>query len=126
MALLDTLRQERANEEKALQKRLQQWEKRGETLEQELRNKNDTVSRLQIDNGKLEQQLQTNQGHQETLKAALETAQRNLDQARRALEVEQQQSIAREEWQQQLWQRMEAMQAQLASLPEVMAPKSQE
>ncbi|WP_252860421.1 DNA-binding protein [Halomonas sp. KX33721] len=39
MALLDTLRQERAQEERALQKRLQQWEQRADALSHELKQK---------------------------------------------------------------------------------------
>lgn len=121
MALLDTLRQERAQEEKALQKRLLQQEQRSDSLAKELQLKKDTLQRYQLDNSSLQQRLDELERNNVSLKEQHSSLQSELDKAHQALEKQHKVALQDENWQQQLWQRMEALQAQLTALPETIS-----
>nr|WP_289143462.1 DNA-binding protein [uncultured Halomonas sp.] len=124
MALLDTLRQERAQEEKALQKRLQQWEQRAEALSHELKQKNDALQGYQQECSLLKQRITELERQNGELHTHRSTLEESLEKAHKALETQQQQTRDSEHWQEQLWQRMASLQAQLADLPSTLASSS--
>jgi len=126
MALLDTLRQERAQEEKALQKRLQQMEQRSDSLAKELQLKKETLQHYQLDNGSLQQRIDELERINVSLKEQQFSLQSEVDKAYQSLEQQHQAALKDENWQQQLWQRMEALQAQLTALPETLSSQEKD
>lgn len=126
MALLDTLRQERAQEEKALQKRLQHWEQRANTLDKELQIKKAELQQQQLESSTQQQRIAELECDNAAREEQCAKLQGEIDKALLALTRQQQQTAQDDEWQQQLWQRMEDLQAQLTALPETLAPKAQE
>jgi len=124
MALLDTLRQERAQEERALQKRLQQWEQRADALSHELKQKNDALQGYQQECSLLKQRITELERQNGELHTHRSTLEESLEKAHKALETQQQQTRDSEHWQEQLWQRMASLQAQLADLPSTLASSS--
>jgi len=137
MAMLDAAQQARAQEEKTYQKRLHQGEQRIETLSQELKSKQQALHQQQIEANEREQQLSDSQQQiarleeqQHALRAQLAEAQSTLEQqAQRYAEREaardndRQIKEQQQAWQEKLWQRMEALQMQLADLPDSLAEK---
>jgi chromosome segregation ATPase len=124
MALLDTLRQERAQEERALQKRLQQWEQRADALSHELKQKNDALQGYQQECSLLKQRITELERQNGELHTHRSTLEESLEKAHKALETQRQQTRDSEHWQEQLWQRMASLQAQLADLPSTFASSS--
>ncbi|WP_030072997.1 DNA-binding protein [Halomonas alkaliantarctica] len=126
MALLDTLRQERAQEEKALQKRLQQTEQRADTLTKELQLKKETLQHYQLDNSSLQQRINELERMNASLEEQHNSLKNDLNKAYQALEKQHQTALKDDNWQQQLWQRMEALQEQLTALPKTLSFQEKE
>lgn len=126
MALLDTLRQERAQEEKALQKRLQQTEQRADNLAKELQLKKETLQHYQLDNSSLQQRIDELERINISLQEQKASLQSELTTATQALAQQHHTALKDEKWQQQLWQRMEALQAQLTALPEALSSQEKD
>lgn len=137
MAMLDAAQQARVQEEKAFQKRLNQGEQRIETLSQELKSMQQTLHQQQIEANEREQQLSDSQQQITCLEEQQHALRAQLAEAHSTLEQQAQQYAEREaardndrqikeqqqEWQEKLWQRMEALQKQLADLPDSLAEK---
>ncbi|HBN60735.1 MAG TPA: hypothetical protein DD442_11730, partial [Halomonas sp.] len=88
MALLDTLRQERAQEERALQKRLQQWEQRADALSHELKQKNDALQGYQQECSLLKQRITELERQNGELHTHRSTLEESLEKAHKALETQ--------------------------------------
>lgn len=127
MALLDSVRQERAEEEKALNKRIQQHEKRLGTLNDSLKAEQQAHQYAQARQEAAEQALTqaqqaTRQFEQqadqeaERLRRKLENALHTLEVTKHEHEVEARRQS--EQWQNALSQRMEALQRQISGLPD--------
>lgn len=123
MGLLDSVRQERADEEKTLKKRIQQYEKRLEALsdnvkaEQQARHQ--AEAQQEASEQALAQERQTAKQHEEEakrLQSELDDTRQVLDETKREHEA-----LAKhqsEQWQSELWQSVQALQRQVSSLPD--------
>ncbi|MCA1771774.1 MAG: hypothetical protein LC677_03760 [Halomonas sp.] len=126
MSLLDSARQERAQEESAYQQRLKQADKRNETLAEEVKTLEKSIHQYQLEAHAEQQAYQQLQTMLEALEQRYQEAVKKLEDAESALAEEARLHDAREKaWQEQLWSRMDAMQRQLADLPGSMS-KGQE
>ncbi|MDR5898282.1 DNA-binding protein [Halomonas vilamensis] len=123
MGLLDSVRQEYAEEEKALNKRLQQLEKRlealGDSVKDEQKTRHQAETRQKAAEQRLAQEKQTTQQHEEEtkrLQSELDSVRQTLNKTQREHEtLTKRQS---EQWQNELWQSVQALQRQVSSLPD--------
>ncbi|WP_311947992.1 DNA-binding protein [Halomonas piscis] len=124
LALLDGLRQERADDDKAHQKRVRQLEARleksageNERVRQELKAARDAESQWQKRHGQLEDRLLEQKKAVEEAGSEMDRLQERLSRAERELEQERERYRRECDWQASLGQRLEALQKQVATLP---------
>lgn len=117
MSMLDEARQERAQEEKALQKRLHQKQQRIEALIEELKlNRNDLLKQ-QTQATKYAQQTRELEQHITTLEERIVSLTQRLIDARASNKQQVEQANIEREWQIKMAQQMAALQQQLSELP---------
>ncbi|GAB2711683.1 DNA-binding protein [Halomonas garicola] len=131
LALLDGVRQERADDDKAHQKRVRQLEVRlekageeNDRVGRELKAVREAETQWQHSHGQLEEALQGQQQAAEEAHRERERLQERLNQAERALEQERERYRHECDWQASLSQRLQALQEQVATLPAVVPDES--
>lgn len=124
LALLDGVRQERADDDKAHQKRVQQLEARlekageeSDRVKRELKAAREAESQWQHRHEQLEETLQGQQQAAEEAHRELERLQERLDRTQQALEEERERQARESDWQTSLSRRLDALQQQVATLP---------
>lgn len=123
MGLLDSVRQERADEEKALNKRIQQYEKRLEALSDSVKAEQQARQQAETRQEATEQALAQEKQAAKQHEAETKRLQSELDDARQTLEEtkREHEALAKrqsEQWQSELWQSVQALQRQVSSLPD--------
>lgn len=117
MAMLDEARQERAQEEKASQKRLQQKQQRIEALTEELKQNRGDLLKQQTQANQYAQQAKEQEQHIATQEERIASLTQQLEDAQENNKQQREQMKREREWQTTMGQQMTALQQQLSELP---------